>query len=101
MDETEIRSPFLDEWASNMVLISDDDLRTPGSKHQRKIKEYQDIIKEMAIRATPDNLKRLFSVEPIKCNGGSRFVAHCRYLQHCVKLLKDWAIRKDEGGVKD
>jgi len=97
MSETEIRSPFLDDWASKMVLIPDDELRRQGSKHQKKIKEFQGIIKEMTIKSTPENLKRLFGVEHIKCTGNTRYIAHLRYIQHCVKMLKDWAVRKDEG----
>jgi len=91
-----MRSQFLQDWASWVILIPDNELRMSDenavklkeSKHQKQIIKIQKHIKEVSETGSVETARELVSVEPIKCRGETRFVAHCRYLQYCVSWLK-------------
>ncbi|MBA7490029.1 hypothetical protein ES702_00563 [subsurface metagenome] len=84
-----MRSILLEEFARNILLFPDDKLRKERSKHQKKIKELQDLIKELGECGSLDVAQKLVEVEPINCRGITEYVAHLRYLQYCVNYLRE------------
>ena len=61
-------------------------LKTPGSKHQRKIREIYNAIEQT--KNTGD-LEPILSINHIGCRGENEIVAYCRYLQHIIEVLKE------------
>lgn len=89
MNTDEIKS-----WAAETRLIDEKGLR--GSKHQRKIKEIQVIVRRMAEKPTPEDMYSLIHMHYIECESDTRFVSHCRYLQNRVQWLRS-RVRLNEG----
>ena len=83
-------------WASLIYLMPDDRLRDSGSKHQKRIKLIQDQVKQLSENPSAEVLYPLMVMTPIECEGETEYVAHCRYLQHCVKVMVN-NVQKNEG----
>ena len=84
-------------WVSLIYLMPDDRLRDPGSKHQKRIKLIQDQVKQLSENPSAEALYPLMVMTPIGCEEETEYVAHCRYLQHCVKVMVS-NVQKNEGG---
>jgi len=78
-------SEFLKNWANETTLVDESKLR--NSKHQRKIREIQGIIRALAENPTPAETNKLAHLKFVECTGNSTYVAHCRYLQNRVKWI--------------
>jgi len=87
-------SEFLKNWAKDTTLVDESKLR--NSKHQRKIKEIQAIIRALAENPTPADTNKLVHLAFIGCKGQSKYVAHCRYLQNRIKWILQ-LVRLNEG----
>ena len=84
-----MRSMLLEEFARNIILLPDDRLRNGRSKHQRKIRELQDVIRELYECGSIETAQKLISIKSIRCRGSTEYVAHLRYLQYCVNYLRE------------
>ena len=79
----------IDTWANLIHVPEKMNLRTPGSKHQKKIREILYVV-GLAKDHPKESLKeKLFKIEQIPCEGDSRFVAYCRYLQATINVLRN------------
>jgi len=83
-----MRSMLLEEFARNTILMPDNKLRDRG-KHQKKIKELQDLIRELAECGSVETAQKLIAIKPVKCRGTTEYVAHLRYLQYYVNYLRE------------
>ena len=72
-------------WATSTRLIDEKELG--GSKHQRKIAEFQAIVRRIDKEPGLGGMPNLLNMKFIECRGDTRFVAHCRYLQNRVQWL--------------
>lgn len=86
----------LKTWVSLIYLMPDDRLRDPGSKHQKRIRLIQDQVKQLQEKPSAEVLYPLMVLSPIDCEGETEYVAQCRYLQHCVRVIVS-SIQKNEG----
>jgi len=84
-----MRSIQLEEFARNLILLPEHELRSPGSKHQKQIRKYQRLIKEISETGCVETLHKLIEIEPIKCIDATYFVSHTRYLQYCINYLHE------------
>jgi len=91
-----MRSLLLEDFATNIILLPDQELRSPGSKHQKRIRKYQKLIKEISETGCVETAQKLIEIEPIKCIGETKYVSHLRYLQYCINYLRE-NIRQYEG----
>jgi len=83
-----MRSMLLEEFARNIILMPDNKLRD-RDKHQKKIKELQDLIRELAGCGSVEMFQKFIAIKPVKCRGTIEYVAHLRYLQYCVNFLRE------------
>jgi len=83
-----MRSMLLEEFARNIILLPDNKLRNRG-KPQKRIKELQDVIRELGERGSIETAQKLISIKSIRCRGSTEYVAHLRYLQYCVNYLRE------------
>ena len=79
---------LLEEFARNIILLPDNKLRNRG-KPQKRIKELQDVIRELGERGSIETAQKLISIKSIRCRGSTEYVAHLRYLQYCVNYLRE------------
>ena len=92
-----MNSEKLRVWANDIEFVPDNMLRDPSSsKHQRKIIEIQNLVKQAQENPTLEVYQLLRKVNFIQCRGATYHVSRCRYLQHCINEL-DNVIQKDEG----
>jgi len=69
-------------WIKLIYIDPEIPLRGGQSKHQRKILEIFNKIEDL-------DLEGLLETQYIDCTGGTEIVAYCRYLLHCLDVLKD------------
>ena len=80
----------LKQWAELIYIPEKLELRTPGSKHQRKIAEILDLISLAKGKPSNEVYERLVNVHQVKCpTTESDPVNYCRYLQVCLDILKN------------
>ena len=75
-----------DTWISLVYLRADLSLREGKSLHQRQIIKIFDAIQ---YAAKTHDVSTLLQITPVPCNIDTDLVAYCRYLQHCVGILKN------------
>jgi len=94
-----MNSEKLRYWAELIYIPEKLSLREPtSSKHQEKIREILELVREARENPTVDVYERLRSVRPIPCPDNIKgFVNYCKYLLYCVDQL-DNIVLKDEGG---
>ena len=86
-------------WASLIYIPDKLHLRdVPGSsKHQEKIKEILELVREAGENPTVEVYERLRSVRPIACPDNKPGLPnYCKYLQYIITQL-DGFVHKDEG----
>lgn len=76
-------------WVELIWIDKSIPLRTPGSKHQRKIKEILEKIQAAKDNPTDENIQAIYDIDHIDCRENYRIIVYCRYLQYAISVLKD------------
>ena len=79
-----------DNWYQ-LLYLKPIPIRNPPSKHQAKINE---ILQAIQIAKESRIMVPLLSVEPIECNSEVDPVNYCKYLLHCVGILKNEGLKE-------
>ena len=83
----------LKAWAELIYIPEKLNLRRTGSKHQRKIREILYLVDQAKDHPRDDVFLALGHVKIINCpDDAGDYVDYCKYLQHCVNVLKDEGI---------
>lgn len=79
----------LKAWSELVAIKEDMKLRLPGSKHQKQIRAIHSLVQEARVNPSENVLESLKNLKMIPCFGKSDFVVYCRYLQHCIDILRN------------
>ena len=78
----------LKTWAELIYIPEKIKLRTPGSKHQQKIREILYLVGLAKDHPSTEVLLALGHVKIIDCpDNSSNYVDYCKYLQYCVNII--------------
>ena len=76
-------------WAELIYVPEKMNLRTPGSKHQKKIREILYLVGLVKDHPNDSIYDKLMNIPHINCpKSESDPVNYCRYLQVCLNILR-------------
>ena len=76
-------------WAELIYIDPKIKIRDSSSSHQEQIQTIWDFIETAKSDPSDKLTEEILSLNPIKCRGNSTHVVYCRYLQHCIEILRN------------
>ena len=79
----------LKAWAELIYIDPKIKIRNTQSSHQEQIQTIWDLVQVAKENPSDELRKKILSVFPLVCDDNSTFVAYCRYLLHCIDILRN------------
>ena len=79
----------LKAWAELIYIDPKIKIRNSASSHQEQIQTIWHFIKTAKENPSDDLREKILSLYPLRCDDDSTHVAYCRYLQHCINVLRN------------
>ncbi len=79
----------LKAWVELIYIDPKIKIRNSPSSHQEQIQTIFGFVKTAKENPSDELKEKILSLVPLKCDGNSDYVAYCRYLQHCIDILRN------------